>query len=152
MKHLQVIPILAVLHDYLFTFSLLILDLFLNYYFFYLFAVEVEMQVLHRLTSFKAAGLYITVAVDLAQRSALYILIHFLDACLLHEGNCTLHYIVQVLELDQIHFKIVYLNSDIDLDVFFHQRDHYFLLDAYYLDFLALMVYKHITNMYFDFE
>ena len=41
---------------------------------------------------------------------------------------------------------------DIDLDVFFHQRDHYFLLDAYYLDFLALMVYKHITNMYFDFE
>ena len=89
---------------------------------------------------------------DLALRLALYILIHFHDACLLSEGNCTLHYIVQILDLDQIHFEIVYLDYDIDLDLFFHQRNRYYLLDTFYLDFLALMVYMHITNICFDFE
>jgi hypothetical protein len=82
MKHLQVIPILAVLHDYLFTFSLLILALFLNYYSFCLFAAEVEMMVLLHSTSSKVADQYIIAIMDSVLRLALYILSHLLNACL----------------------------------------------------------------------
>ena len=75
-----------------------------------------------------------------------------LSACFLREGNCNLRYIVQALGLAQIHFKKAYLDSDIDLVVFFRLKARYFQWDAYCWDFLALMVCMHITSMHFNFE
>lgn len=114
MTHLPVIPILAVLHYCLIIFSLVYLDLFLNYYSFCLFAAEVEMLVLLHSTGSKVVNQYIIAIMDSILRLALYILNHLLDACFLREGNYNLHCIVRAPELDQIHFKKVYLDSDID--------------------------------------
>jgi len=114
MTHLPMIPILAVLRYCLIIFSLEYLALFLNYYSFCLFAAEVEMMVLLHSTSSKVADQYIIAIMDSVLRLALYILSHLLNACFPREGNCNQHCIVRALELDQIHFKKVYLDSDID--------------------------------------